>query len=312
MPIAKFQSARRGFTLIELLVVIAIIAILIGLLAGAVQRIREAASRLQCRNNLKQIALATHAYHDTFSVLPVNTLPGPLGPYDANNPSWSWLARILPFIEQESLYRQGNIPTSTLYQSRETVATQVKLFLCPSDPYSNRGARTDDRNLGTFHPPNIPAGQTNYQGVGGANWNYGDPQWTNPGINGSFDGLNYGDGIFYRYDWVAPKRIMDILDGASNTFMIAENLPEKTQWCSWPHANSSFGTCAIAPNVLGPGGKDYSPQDFANNIGFRSRHPGGLQFALADGSVHFVANSIELKLYRALATIQGGEVASVP
>lgn len=312
MPKLKAIPNRNAFTLIELLVVIALIGVVIGLLIGAVQKVREVASRMHCRNNLKQIALATHDYHNAFGVVPVNSLPGPWGPYDSNHPSWSWLSRILPYIEHENLYRQANIPNNTLYQSREVVATQVKQYLCPSDPFSNRGPRDDDRNLGPTYPPGILAGQTNYQGVGGANWNYGDSQWTNPGTNGSFDGLNYGDGLFYRYDWVSPKRFTDIIDGTSNTFMAGESLPIKTQWCSWPHANSAFGTCAIPPNVRRSGDKDYSPEDFGNTIGFRSQHPGGLQFAMADGSVHFIANSIDLKVYRGFATIQGGEIATLP
>src|SRR5271165_3671553 len=97
---------RKAFTLIELLVVIGIIGVLLALLLPAVQKIREAAARMQCANNLKQIALATHTYHDGQGRLPINYLPGPLGPYGPGYPSWSWLARILPYTEQENLYRQ--------------------------------------------------------------------------------------------------------------------------------------------------------------------------------------------------------------
>jgi prepilin-type processing-associated H-X9-DG protein len=141
---------------------------------------------------------------------------------------------------------------------------------------------------------------------------WGDPQWRNPGTNGSWDGLNAGDGLFYRFDWTRPKRMTDITDGTSNTFMAGEDLPLKDQWCSWPHANSATGTCAIAPNATKADGTEYRRDDFQNVTGFRSLHRGGLHFAFADGSVRFIQDSIDLKIYRALATIQGGEPVSPP
>ena len=314
---------RRGFTLIELLVVIAIIAVLIGLLLPAVQKIREAANRMQCSNNLKQIALGVHGYHDTQKYLPANTL---LTDKDQNwdNPNWSWLARILPYVEQGNVYQQGNIPTNTLKQSQTQVATQINLFLCPSDPVSHTGPRKDGTNMGGF-----PLGQTNYKGVAGANWGTWDlttdnkdpggsdigcdRRWRNPStIDGSYNGLNDGDGIFTRTDQRHKKRIADIDDGTSNTFMAGEDVPEWNTHCSWPYANHATGTCGIGPNAKRLDGRRYDPTDWPNVYSFHSRHPNGLNFAYVDGSVHYISDSIQLVIYRALATRKGGETVSEP
>jgi prepilin-type N-terminal cleavage/methylation domain-containing protein len=141
-PVMQPSSRRRtGFTLIELLVVIAIIAVLIGLLLPAVQKVREAAARSSCQNNLKQIALGAHNYESTYGHLPVNTqeYPPNTWTWDAqrNARSWSWLARTLPFLEQDNLYRQGNVPNATFNQALAVIATPVKTFFCPK-----AGART--------------------------------------------------------------------------------------------------------------------------------------------------------------------------
>jgi hypothetical protein len=98
----------------------------------------------------------------------------------------------------------------------------------------------------------------------------------------------------------------------SNTFLIGEDRPEKNRWCSWPYASHAYGTCAIPPNYKKPDGTDFHPLDWYNTHGFRSSHPGGLQFAMADASVRFVTNDIDLKVYRALATIRGSEVVQAP
>ncbi|HTU93359.1 MAG TPA: DUF1559 domain-containing protein, partial [Gemmataceae bacterium] len=127
------------------------------------------------------------------------------------------------------------------------------------------------------------------------------------GTNGSFDGLNDGDGAMFRTDILEPRGMLSITDGLSNTFLIGEDIPALNNWCSWPYATHAYGTCAIPPNAVQANGQPFNPNDWYNNHSFRSQHPGGLQFAFADGSVHFVATTINLNLYRALATIQGGE-----
>jgi prepilin-type N-terminal cleavage/methylation domain-containing protein/prepilin-type processing-associated H-X9-DG protein len=311
----RLSTSRHpgAFTLVELLVVLAIIAVLIALLIPAVQKVREAAARMNCSSNLKQIAIATHGYHDTHGAFPVDSLTA----FGSDYPTWSWLARVLPFIEQNNLSAQANIPVNTLYESRSLAADQIKVFLCPSDTADLAGPRSDAADLGQYPggpviPPFIDAGQTNYKGVSGANWMWGDPQWHNPGTNGSWDGLAHGDGLFYRGDYLSPKRMTDVTDGTSNTFMIGEDVPVKNHWCSWPYANNAVGTCAIAPNARRANGTEYSSNDWMNVYSFRSRHPNGLQFAYADGSVHFIDNSIDLATYRAMATIQGGETLTAP
>jgi prepilin-type N-terminal cleavage/methylation domain-containing protein/prepilin-type processing-associated H-X9-DG protein len=314
-------SKRSGLTLIETLVVLAIIGTLIGLLLPAVQKVREVAARTGCTNNLKQLALAAQIYNDTCGRLP----PGQIGPYQwrvpnqpyyawgPNSYGWSWLSRILPFVEQDNLLKAGGIPNKTLAQSG-VAANRIVLFLCPSDTAYNAPPRTNTGNLGGF-----AVGNTNYKGVSGANWGYDSSQnlwfptlWKHQGANGSYDGLNHGDGAMFRTDILEPRRLMSITDGLSNTFLIGEDVPALNNWCMWPYATHAYGTCAIPPNAVQPNGQPFNPYDWYNNHSFRSRHPGGLQFALADGSVHFIPNAISLSVYRALATIQGGEAVDEP
>jgi prepilin-type N-terminal cleavage/methylation domain-containing protein/prepilin-type processing-associated H-X9-DG protein len=301
---------RRGFTLIELLVVIAIIAVLIGLLLPAVQKVREAAARMSCGNNLKQLGIAVHSYHDAYGRFPYSAGPGCDFSSFAPNP-WSWLARILPHIEQDNLYQQCGIATGTpLASAGSGPATQIKMFLCPSDPSSVQ-PRSDEANIGSnFNNSGAPpllVGSTNYKGVSGNDWAWGTFQNYPNGIG---NGLDAGNGVFFRTDYTRRLTLVDITDGTSNTLMIGEDIPGMNVHCDWPFFNHAVGTCAIPLNsAMLPGQPGFgNPLDWPDVYSFRSRHPSGANFALADGSVRYVQQSISLTTYRAAASIAGGEV----
>jgi prepilin-type N-terminal cleavage/methylation domain-containing protein/prepilin-type processing-associated H-X9-DG protein len=298
-----------GFTLIELLVVIAIIAILIALLVHAVQKVREAANRTTCINNLKQLGVAVHSYHDATKRFPYNTSPNTYG-YDINGRSWSWFSKILPYIEQDNLYRQGNLMQvggnlPTFASVLNVYGTQVSVFLCPSDASSST-PRTDRANT-----PGYTAGSTNYRGVSGSNWAWGS--YTNTGPSGNNNGLDAGDGIFYRSDDSRKLTMTTIPDGTSNTFMIGEDLPDKNTHCGWTNSNYACGTCSIPlNNAMVPGQPGYNaPWDWPNVYSFRSRHTGGANFCLADGTVRFVMDSVSPTVYRGMASIKGDEAVSL-
>jgi prepilin-type N-terminal cleavage/methylation domain-containing protein/prepilin-type processing-associated H-X9-DG protein len=330
---------RSGFTLIELLVVIAIIAILIALLVPAVQKVRDAAARMQCTNNLKQLALACHSFHDVNKKLPAN-----YGCCGTGSPYWNWIAMILPYIEQNDIYVQGNIgvfdaaghPTTTLAASsingQPILTYPIQMLRCPSDSAGGQILWNDRADIGGG-----VNGQgcaiSNYKGVAGANWEWGNALW-NPGWapGGNQQGLDAGNGVLYRsngpggagniaggveYTWVLTA----ITDGTSNTFMLGEDLPLLSQWCGcWMYANNTTGTVAIYLNAnqtagLGPTLENDTNGDWGDNYGFASNHSdsGGANFAFCDAHVQFITNNINMTTtYRYLGTAQGGETVNVP
>jgi len=301
-----------AFTLIELLVVIAIIAILVSLLVPAVQKVREAAARSQCQNNLKQIALATHAYHDTYKILPYNGGPG--YSYNTTSPnSWSWMVRILPYIEQAPLYTAMGVsnPASTLASAGALCQTNIPIYLCPTDSEA-KNISTNRANISPF-----PVSNSNYKGVCGMNWAWGTYAGVTSNMPGyGTNGLDLGDGCFFRSDWNAGKKkdLLAIRDGTSNTFMVGEAIPSMDQHAGWVLFNHGTGTAAIPLNSgMYAGQPGYNnPGDWPNVYSFRSYHTGGANFALADASVRFIADNIDIGLYRALASIRGNEPVSVP
>ena len=251
---------RVGFTLIELLVVIAIIAILIGLLLPAVQKVRAAAARSTCTNNLKQIGLGVHNYHDVNGFMPRNVAPGNWGD-QSGNAYWSWLSAILPNIEQGNLYTQGKLggtPQANFKDVIPVFSAQIKTFLCPSDSSSSQ-PRGDRANL----PSGFLTGSTNYKGVAGSNWGYGNVQ--NVGPSGSNDGLDNGDGTFFRSDDKRKMTLVNMKDGTSNILMVGEDVPAQNVHCDWPDSNHATGTCAIPLNTSLPGKTPlYNPTDWPN------------------------------------------------
>jgi len=247
------RQSRRAFTLIELLVVIAIIAILIALLVPAVQKVREAAARANCASNMKQVALATHSYHDTVKYLPRSFVNG----YSAGGVSWSWITFTLPYLEQTALYNAinpqfnaiGNVTSPALNgptaNGTLAIATRLPLLRCPSDPDFATDPWTDRSDLG-----GTPVAMSNYKGVCGANWAWGSyPNTTAFGNNG----LDAGDGWCYRTIGNNPApagkkvTLLSIIDGTSNTFLVGETLPSRDYWTSWCYGNHSTGTCAVPP-----------------------------------------------------------------
>jgi prepilin-type N-terminal cleavage/methylation domain-containing protein/prepilin-type processing-associated H-X9-DG protein len=309
-------KTRAGFTLIELLVVIAIIAVLIGLLLPAVQKVREAAARTKCANNLKQLGLAVHAYHDGFNQIPPNAKTinynWARDSVVAGPNTWTWIARILPYVEQGALANQYNIPNGTLGQAQAGLATVIPVLLCPSDGTETNNPATDWANI-----PGISMGLTNYKGCSGSNWGFNTTSTfttafpvadlslgPSPGV--AEDGLDHGNGMFYRTDGNRRLTLIDIKDGTSNTFMIGEDLHSIDQHCGgWAYPNYVNSTCAIPLNYADPG-RTYT--NWPNRYSFHSNHPSGANFCFADGTVRFVNDSINLDTYRALATIHGGEV----
>jgi prepilin-type N-terminal cleavage/methylation domain-containing protein/prepilin-type processing-associated H-X9-DG protein len=309
---------RFGFTLIELLVVIAVIGVLISLLLPAAQKVREAGNRLKCQNHAKQLGLALHNYHDSHGFFPhgtynyIDDTGHTPPPYNDTQDRRCWMQDILPYLEQDNLFREFDAymsigKNSALYFPDNT--TIIPTLMCPSDPLNPK--------LKTWNPG---GGKDNSQGFSGNYILCAGNDFFNPGGLTSSASLN---GLFFALSRV---RLTDVTDGTSNTAMSSELIlsPDtidndvRGRYYNPAHCGTLFST-RIPPNTLVPDQFDWCSSKPVPQapciwtsvdifISPRSYHAGGVNLGLADGSVRFIANSINLATFRALGSRNGGEV----
>ena len=298
-------SSRAGFTLIELLVVIAIIAILIALLLPAVQQAREAARRTQCRNNLKQLGLALHNYHDMHSLFPPACVRGTPGVNSGVPEQFgTWPIYLFPFIDQVAVYNNFNFThTGTAYGTAggnlnmAYANVRQPALTCPSDTYSGVKA------FGTWYYSNAPNANGDY-----ATTNYA-------GMTHSTDRLDATAPSFpkFVFNGVIGNRgaisVRDVIDGTSNTLVIAEVANSPTN--GWPWSwDGSLTDAEFTPNASGtwPGDGTWTNPRESVCQNASSFHAGGIHALMGDGAVRFVNENVNLGVYQAAVTRWGGEV----
>jgi prepilin-type N-terminal cleavage/methylation domain-containing protein/prepilin-type processing-associated H-X9-DG protein len=299
-------ARRRGFTLIELLVVIAIIAILVALLLPAVQQAREAARRSTCKNNLKQLGLALHSYHDLHRTFPAGWYAVSNGAHDPEGESgFGWATMLLPMMDQEPFYGQFDftqpIDSGTATGGNRSFLKQaLSAWQCPSDPQPST-FQTPDRN-GVV----VERATANYVGVFGTTEIHGceNAPGTAPV---TAQGQCVSDGMFYHNSKV---RMRDVVDGTSHTLMVGE----RTTWHDTNTNQDFYGTWSGAlpeveeepARIMGhaehPPNVNHHPEDFG------SAHTGGAHFTLADGHVRFISENIDTATFQALGTRRGSEI----
>jgi prepilin-type N-terminal cleavage/methylation domain-containing protein/prepilin-type processing-associated H-X9-DG protein len=319
------RTFQPGFTLIELLVVIAIIGVLLGLLLPAVQKVREAANRIQCQNNLHQIGLALHNYEGDYGRFPPGYLSlagvGMMDPQSGDwGPGWGWLAILLPYVEQNNLYKSLNLSLPCWDPANAApVTTPVKVYICPS---ANNPADTVDV-VDINHNTLAVFARANY--VHNVGWN---DLWSAPA---TVDYNQVANGVMYRNSKI---RIAAVTDGLSNTVFVGERTPYLSD-ATWPGVvpnSRHFAYNQFAS--LGTGGAGINYDDGGSYVGAHSGpsiyevpqvihppnsplghtdemyslHPGGANILLGDGSVRFISESVELWTWAALSSRNGGEV----
>jgi prepilin-type N-terminal cleavage/methylation domain-containing protein len=315
---SRHACSRKAFTLVELLVVIAIIGILIGLLLPAIQSARESGRRTQCANNVKQVALALIAFHDANGKLPMNT---EYSGYSSTAVDTSWMAGILPFIEEKRLFSQSDFSKPVGQEPNLTLTkTVVVTFRCPSDTSFPDGRLRSQDVTSACWPDNewwmsISGAITNYKACAGGNWGWGDfvVSQAPPGTTYATDGLDHGNGILCR-NWyrLPPKNFKNVTDGLSHTFAVGEAVAGWCGWNNWRWSNGCTATCAVPLNYkVGISDMNANWCDFANNYSFHSKHVNGGNFGMCDGGVRYVNDLIDINVYRGLATIASGEVVQI-
>ncbi len=309
----QVPGPRRGFTLIELLVVIAIIAVLIDLLLPAVQKVREAANRMKCQNNLKQIGLGLHNYHDTHAVFP----PGGAGTAStaANNDGMGFHVYILPYVEQDALFRQFDLTRQyTTAPNRALAAFLVPIYQCPSA--MNRYTENASENTA-----NGDRGwTTHYHGNMG-------PNDLATGIYQVIPSTNGGQALQGVLGRDTKHRLTDITDGTSNTFLVGEtswtrggggdpsSLPVGYRvWHRGCNTNNQLacGSCRNVANGLATVWAGGGPTAAYNNFSFGGIHARVTNFLFCDGSNRSLSNDIALGVLMATSSRNGGESQTAP
>ena len=344
----RWLQNRSGFTLVELLVVIAIIGILVALLLPAIQAAREAARRTGCSNNLKNLGLAVLNHHDVKKHFPVSHGAFSLIESPTTQSGVGWILNTLPQLEEQSLYdrfkaggafegqfRQnkaqlivgnaGIISTKDGVSCPELLKTQLPVLACPSDPTQSK-LRSDQ-----FQFANWEVAVTNYKGVLDDTYLGQLDAGSFPNDSSIYPSGVYSEpppdyvstathdchhntrcrGIFFRQSFQRPVKIASVTDGTSKTLMIGEDLPDYNLHSTAFYANGDWSSCNIPlNNLIGQQPETLDLTAWWDQQGFRSRHPGGAQFCLADGSVRFISESISSETYRTSCTRNGGETTS--
>lgn len=318
MQILQRRNRKKAFTLIELLVVIAIIAVLIALLLPAVQQAREAARRTQCKNNLKQLGLALHNYNDTHNKLPSNTV----NPNRYGNPndnccagSAGFMVHILPFIDQAPMYNAINMNSLdypmayTGSPSYHTVS--LPAFRCPSDTSPTQYNGNATSSYGPSTGPVVAWSRAAADIGGTACGIYAGNTFGNGGDGNGFSGAGL-PGIAGRAGYSA--RFKEITDGLSNTIFMGEARSECSDHMQngWASGNSSWLSTTAPINFNScPGSSGVGCAHVTNwetSMGFKSRHVGGAQFLMGDGTVRFISENIDYRTYQRLGGRNDGEV----
>ena len=313
-PTSKNQRPQSAFTLVELLVVITIIGILIALLLPAVQAAREAARRMQCQNNLKQLALALHNYHEAHGSLPY----GSDAYITAKAGYGTWVALILPYIEQ------GNIPydySKTNCDPANTLAVKTVLatLICPTDPASQTpllGGRIQTwenpaQSMGLWYPASM--GPTRDGSTTGNSCVFCPEPFPSYCCQGNIYGTDGPPGnfvgMFGRYH--RSIHFSEVTDGLSSTLMLGETLPSQCTYNGAYNMNFPIAGTTIPINIFE---ETIEGQDtlWYRGCGYKSLHPGGANFAMGDGSIHFFSETIDYRVYNYLGSRAGGEIANVP